>query len=66
MEWHTTIFQTLKHTTTNHPEEELNIVSNKENAQDEVVINQNHSLFYLDYFQVMCFQLLAQLTSVLI
>lgn len=34
MEWHTTIFQTLKHTNTNHPEEELNIVSNKENAQE--------------------------------
>ena len=34
MEWHTTIFQTLKHTTTNYPEEELNIVSNKENAQE--------------------------------
>ena len=30
----TTIFQTLQHTTTNHPEEELNIVSRKENAQE--------------------------------
>lgn len=34
MEWHTTIFQTLKHTTANHPEEKLNIVSRKENAQE--------------------------------
>lgn len=34
MEWHTIIFQTLKHTTANHPEEELNIVSRKETAQE--------------------------------
>lgn len=34
MQWRTTIFQTLQHTTTNHPEEELNIVSRKENAQE--------------------------------
>lgn len=33
MEWLTTIFQTLKPTTTHHPEEELDILSIKKNAQ---------------------------------
>lgn len=33
MKWLTTIFQTLKHTATHHPEEELDILSTTENVQ---------------------------------
>lgn len=33
LEWNT-MFQTLKHTTTGHPEEELDILSRKENTQE--------------------------------
>lgn len=34
IKWPTSTFQTLKHTTTDHPEGEANTLSRKENAQE--------------------------------